>query len=27
LVQVFNLKLGCFDDVCVLIYTDTRPHL
>jgi hypothetical protein len=25
--QVFNYKLGCFDDVHVLIYVDMRPHL
>jgi hypothetical protein len=25
--RVFNIKLGCFDDVCVLIYADARPHL
>jgi hypothetical protein len=24
---VFNFKLGCFDDVRVLIYADARPHL
>jgi len=24
---VFNYKLGCFDDVHVLIYVDARPHL
>jgi hypothetical protein len=25
--QVFNYKLGCFDDVHILIYVDSRPHL
>jgi hypothetical protein len=25
--QVFNYKLGCFDDMHVLIYVDARPHL
>jgi hypothetical protein len=25
--RVFNFKLGCFDDVHVLIYADARPHL
>jgi len=25
--QVLNFKLGCFDDVPVLIYVDIRPHL
>jgi hypothetical protein len=25
--QVFIDKLGCFDDVHVLIYVDARPHL
>jgi hypothetical protein len=25
--RVFNCKLGCVDDVRVLIYADTRPHL
>ncbi len=25
--QVFNFKLGCFDDVRLLIYADARPHL
>jgi hypothetical protein len=25
--QVFNFKLGCFDDEYLLIYMDTRPHL
>ncbi len=25
--QVFNFKLGCFDNVRVLIYADTRPRL
>ncbi len=24
---VFNFKLGCFDDVCVFIYAEARPHL
>ncbi len=24
---VFNIKLGCFDDVHVLIYADAHPHL
>jgi hypothetical protein len=24
--RVFNYKLDCFDDVCVLIYVDTQPH-
>jgi len=25
--RVFNFKLGCFDDVHVLIYADACPHL
>jgi hypothetical protein len=25
--QVFNYKLGCFDDVPVIIYMDACPHL
>jgi hypothetical protein len=25
--RVFNIELGCFDDVSVLIYADARPHL
>jgi hypothetical protein len=25
--RVFNFKLGCFDDVWVLIYADACPHL
>ncbi len=25
--QVFNFKLGCFDDEHVLIYADASPHL
>jgi hypothetical protein len=25
--RVFNFKLGCFDDVCVLVYADACPHL
>ncbi len=25
--QVFNYKLGCFDDTHVLIYVEVRPHL
>ncbi len=25
--RIFNFKLGCFDDVCVLIYADAHPHL
>ncbi len=25
--RVFNVKLGCFDDVPVFIYADARPHL
>ncbi len=25
--RVFNFKLGCFDDVHVLIYPDACPHL
>ncbi len=25
--QVFNFRLGCFDDVSVLIYADTHPRL
>jgi hypothetical protein len=25
--QLFNFKLGCFDDVRVLIYADRCPHL
>jgi hypothetical protein len=25
--RVFNFKVGCFDDVRVLIYADVHPHL
>jgi hypothetical protein len=25
--QVFSYKLGCFDDVHLLIYVDAHPHL
>jgi hypothetical protein len=25
--RVFNFKSGCFDDVHILIYADTLPHL
>jgi hypothetical protein len=25
--RVFNYKLGCFDDMHVLIYVDAHPHL
>jgi hypothetical protein len=25
--QVFNYKLGCYDDVHVIMYTDVHPYL